>query len=71
MRCIKGGAVVSKLLNIREVVEIVGLSKNTIYRKIAKGVFPPGLVIDTYIRRWREDEILEWIESRPRGKVVV
>jgi prophage regulatory protein len=43
-----------------------GLSRSTIYRKIAEGTFPAQLRISIHGAGWRESEIDRWIND-PAG----
>ena len=43
-----------------------GLSRSTIYRKIAEGTFPAQLKINTNGAGWRESDINRWIAD-PAG----
>jgi prophage regulatory protein len=43
-----------------------GLSRSTIYRKIAEGTFPAQLKISTNGAGWRESDINRWIAD-PAG----
>ncbi|MFT3973412.1 MAG: AlpA family phage regulatory protein [Amaricoccus sp.] len=43
-----------------------GLSRSTIYRKIAEGTFPPQLKISTNGAGWRESDINRWVAD-PAG----
>ena len=56
-----------KLLRLGEVREIVGVAKSTIYAMMAHNRFPRPLQIGPKSVRWRESEIAEWLESRPRS----
>ena len=51
---------------------MVGLSRPTLWRQQKQGTFPKRLQVGPNSVRWRESEILEWIESRQRvnGKAV-
>lgn len=51
-----------KLLRLREVEEIVGMKKSTIYRMIASEQFPAPIKIGG-LSRWAESVIQEWIKS--------
>ncbi len=55
----------TKLLRLAEVSNITGLSRSAIYRLIAQGQFPKPRKTTMHSSRWREDEVLEWIDSRP------
>ena len=54
-----------RLLRLRQVIEITGLGRDTIYRYIRAGQFPRQRRISERASAWREDEIKEWIDSRP------
>ncbi len=61
----------SKLLNLRQVVELVGLSRTTIWRLERAGQFPRRRQVSTKAVRWNQAEIEDWISSRPlAGKEV-
>ncbi len=60
-----------KLLTCKQVCEITGYVKSTIYRLMDEGEFPKALKIGPRAVRWREDEIRAWIESRPRSTAPV
>jgi len=54
-----------RLLRLPKVMELTGLGRDTIYRYIREGRFPPQRRISERASAWREDELREWIESRP------
>jgi prophage regulatory protein len=58
----------SKILRLREVKEITGLSRSTIYLEIAKGKFPKQIKL-TGARSvgWHESAIIQWVESRQQA----
>ncbi|WP_297778642.1 AlpA family transcriptional regulator [uncultured Roseovarius sp.] len=53
-----------RILRFREVVEITGLSRATIYRMMDRGDFPKALKLSTKAIGWRESVIQSWIETR-------
>ncbi len=55
----------SKLLTQKQVVDLVGLSRTTIWRLERAGQFPRRLQVSTKAVRWNQAEILDWINSRP------
>jgi len=59
-----------KLIRIRSVVEITGLSKSYIYQLVAKDLFPKSiqLVPGGSSVAWVESEINDWIESRIQSR---
>lgn len=57
-----------RILRIPEVVEITGLSRTTIWRRVKSGDFPAPVRLGSLGTRsvgWRESAIREWLESRP------
>lgn len=59
------------LLTIQTVASRVCLSKATIYARIAKGAFPRPIQLSVRAVRWKQSEVDEWINSRPRTKETV
>ena len=55
-----------KLIRIKSVIELTGLSKSYIYALVNKGLFPKSiqLVPGGTSVAWVESEINEWIDSR-------
>ena len=54
-----------KLLRRREVEEVTGMSRSTIYRKMDVGFFPRPVKIGPSAVRWKESDIAAWLESLP------
>ena len=54
-----------KLLRRRDVEELTGLSRASIYRLISEGGFPRPVRVSATGVRWRASDIAAWIESRP------
>ena len=62
----------SKLLKVGEVSEWLNVSRSTIYKWVHEGEFPEPVVLGQddgkrSASRWKEDEVVDWVESRPRG----
>lgn len=57
----------SKLLTRNEVENLTGLTRTTIYRMMREADFPEPLKIGARAVRWKESEVIAWIESRPRA----
>ena len=62
----------SKLLRVGEVSEWLNVSRSTIYKWVHDGEFPEPVVLGQddgkrSASRWKEDEVIEWLDSRPRG----
>ncbi len=54
-----------KILRLKEVKEMTGLSRSTIYSEIAKGKFPRQIKL-TGARSvgWHKSAVIQWIKSR-------
>ncbi|MBA4163107.1 MAG: hypothetical protein C0510_00520 [Erythrobacter sp.] len=50
-----------RIIRLRTVLESTGLSRSTVYRKIAEGTFPPQIKLGVHGAGWRESEINRWI----------
>ena len=55
-----------RIVRMETVLARTGLSRSTIYRKIAEGTFPAQLKISTNGAGWRETDINRWIAD-PAG----
>ena len=54
-----------RLLRRREVEELTGLSRASIYRLIRDGRFPAPVRVSDAAVRWKASDITIWIQSRP------
>ena len=57
-----------RILRLPEVVEITGLSRATIWRRVKVGEFPKPVRLGGLRSRsigWYESAIREWLENRP------
>ena len=54
-----------RLLRRRQVEEITGMSRSSIYRLMREGKFPRPVRIGPAAVRWRARDITAWMESRP------
>lgn len=52
---------------IQNVQAYTGLSRSQIYKCIREDGFPEPYQLGKRSARWNRAEVLEWIESRPRG----
>ena len=57
----------TRILRLKDVKAMTGLSRSTIYAEIAKGKFPRQISL-TGARSvgWHESAIIQWVESRQR-----
>ena len=57
-----------RIMRIPEVVEVTGLSKATIWRRVKSGDFPAPVRLGNMATRsvgWREGEVQDWLDTRP------
>lgn len=50
-----------KIIRLKTVLDRTGLSRSTLYRKIAEGTFPPQVKISVHGAGWHESAINDWI----------
>ena len=55
-----------RIIRLRTVLARTGLSRSTIYRKIAEGTFPAQVRISINGAGWRETDINRWVAD-PAG----
>jgi prophage regulatory protein len=55
-----------RIIRMKTVLARTGLSRSTIYRKIAEGTFPPRIKISINGAGWKESDIGRWIAD-PAG----
>jgi prophage regulatory protein len=54
-----------RIIRLRTVLDRTGLSRSTVYRKIAEGTFPSQLRISVNGAGWSEAEINRWVSNPP------
>ena len=52
-----------RIIRLKTVLSRTGLSRSTIYRKIAESTFPAQLKISTNGAGWRESDINRWVDD--------
>ncbi len=52
-----------RIVRLRTVMSRTGLSRTTIYRKIAEGTFPKQVRIAVRSSGWRESQLEQWISD--------
>ena len=57
----------TKLLTLGEVMQMTALSRSAVYALMGTAQFPPPTRISRGAVRWVEQEVLDFIASRPRG----
>ena len=54
-----------RLLRRREVEEITGMGRSSIYRLMHDGTFPRPVRVGPAAVRWRASDIDDWLATRP------
>ena len=57
----------SRLLTLRDVMQMTALSRSAVYALMAASRFPGPIRIGARAVRWVEREVVDFIASRPRG----
>jgi prophage regulatory protein len=57
-----------KILRLKDVIQIVGLSRSSIYALKASGDFPDSFMLSKRAVAWLDSEIQQWIEERIQFK---
>lgn len=52
-----------RIVRLNTVLARTGLSRSTIYRKMAEGTFPAQFKISTNGTGWKESDINRWVEN--------
>jgi len=52
-----------KIIRLKTVLARTGLSRSTMYRKIAEGTFPTQVKISIHGAGWRESAVNRWIDD--------
>jgi prophage regulatory protein len=52
-----------RIIRLKTVLSRTGLSRSTIYRKIAEGTFPRQIKVSVHGSGWHESEINRWIAA--------
>ena len=61
------GAAMPRLLTLRDVTAATALSRSAVYAMMAESRFPKPIRIGNRDVRWVEQEVRDFIASRPRG----
>ncbi|WP_367079188.1 AlpA family transcriptional regulator [Luteitalea sp.] len=55
---------VERLLRLRDVLAVVGLSRAHVYHLVQHGLFPPPIPLGSNCVRWVQSEVHAWVEGR-------
>jgi prophage regulatory protein len=53
-----------RFLRVREVVPMVGFSKNTLYARVRAGTFPKPVALGPQTTAFLEGEVLDWMKAQ-------
>ena len=56
----------NKLYRLKQVLELTGLSRSSLYSLIKTGKFPEQINIGLRAVAWRARDVIDWIDSRIR-----
>jgi prophage regulatory protein len=54
----------SRILRLSTVLDLIGLSRSSIYLRIAQGSFPKQVSLGARAVVWREADVQKWLDSR-------
>ena len=58
----------TRILRIREVVQVTGMSRSAIYRKLSAKQFPEQVRLAPQTVGWRDTDVQAWLESLPANE---
>lgn len=53
-----------RIIRLKEVMDITGLARSTVYKYVAAGEFPVPVSLGERCVGWLENEVQEWILAR-------
>jgi len=57
----------TRFLRLPELMQTVGLSRSTIYEKVADGQFPKPIPLSGRAVGWLSDDVSEWIATQVKA----
>lgn len=61
-----GTNMTDRIIRIRDVIAMTGLSRSSIYSLIKSSGFPAQVKLSTRSAGWFHSEVQKWVETRPR-----
>ncbi len=58
-----------KVLRLKDVIKIVGLSRSSIYALKSSGDFPNSFMLGKRAVAWLDSEIQSWVDLKTQGKI--
>lgn len=53
-----------RIIRLKAVLEMTGLGRSTLYKKVEEGTFPASVALSERAVGWVEEEIQNWIKAR-------
>ena len=53
-----------KIIKLRTVIELTGLSRSTIYDYMSRSMFPKQIRLGENSVAWLESEVVEWLDEK-------
>ncbi|KNH11817.1 transcriptional regulator [Vibrio lentus] len=53
-----------RLMRMKEVIRVTGMSRSFIYKRINEGEFPTAISLSAKSVAWVEEEVQQWIASK-------
>ncbi|MBK5549086.1 AlpA family transcriptional regulator [Pseudomonas sp. TH03] len=57
-----------KIIRLKQVVDVTGLGRSTVYKYIAEGFFPKPVSLGDRCVGWLEGEVQDWILARVKER---
>ncbi|AIW13315.1 AlpA family transcriptional regulator [Vibrio tubiashii] len=57
-----------RIIRLKEVIKMTGLSRSTIYERMSMEEFPASINLGGSAVGWLESEVCKWIESRIQNR---
>ena len=55
---------VDRLIRLKELIKLIGLSRSTVYKLISESKFPKSIKLTERTVVWRLSEISAWVETK-------
>lgn len=53
----------TKILRTKKVLDRIGMSRTSLWRKVRDGEFPPGIKLGPNSIGWKEEVVEEWLSN--------
>lgn len=53
-----------RIIRLKAVLEMTGLGRSTLYKKVEEGTFPASVPLSERAVGWVEEEVQNWIKAR-------